>query len=339
MKKLLFVITTIIACFSFCIVKADTISFSGDTEFSGNSFSINVNVNATNKLEAAVFPITYDKNKITIDSNLSDGQNGFTMEIAKNIVFDENSKTGNFTIGKIVFNATDNFKVGESTTITLGNGKFSDDTNETFVKGTSITVKRIQTSSGGSTQTCTDATMNFKLTYVTYGGTAIPTETITKNTTGGLPTPEKENNSFKGWYYDEAYTKPVAEKSTKTDLAKPIENNCITGYSDVTIYAKWDKKLVSEDTDNNNDLSGDTGSDNKDDSSNNTDADNKDNSSNNTNTDNKDNSLNKEPIDESVKIENPHTGEIIPLIFFATLNAMIIYVRYKTKKSKKIYKV
>ena len=337
MKKLLFVITIVIACFSFCIVKADTISFSGDTEFSGNSFSINVNVNATNKLEAAVFPITYDKNKITIDSNLSDGQNGFTMEIAKNIVFDENSKTGNFTIGKIVFNATDNFKVGESTTITLGNGKFSDDTNETSVKGTSITVKRIQSSNEDDTPTCTDAAINFKLTYVTNGGTAIPTETITKNTTGGLPTPEKENNTFKGWYYDSALTKPVAAKSTKLDLAKPMTDICITGYSDVTIYAKWDKKLVSDDnTDNNDDLSGNTGSDNKDDSSNNTDTDNKDNSSNNTNSGN---NQDKKPIEESVEIANPHTGEIIPLIFFATLNAMIIYVRYKTKKSKKIYKV
>ena len=102
--------------------------------------------------------------------------------------------------------------------------------------------------------TCTNAAMNFKLTYVTNGGTAIPAESITKNTTGTLPTPEKENNTFKGWYYDEAYTKPVAEKSTKIDLAKPItENNCITGYSDVTIYAKWETTSTDPETPENPD--------------------------------------------------------------------------------------
>lgn len=46
-----------------------------------------------------------------------------------------------------------------------------------------------------------------------------------------------------------------------------------------------------------------------------------------------------EIIAETNNMNNPHTGEIIPLIFFIVLNIMIIYVVYKIKKSKKFYQI
>lgn len=46
-----------------------------------------------------------------------------------------------------------------------------------------------------------------------------------------------------------------------------------------------------------------------------------------------------ESIPETNKVNNPHTGEIIPLVFFIALNIMIIYVVYKIKKSKKFYQI
>lgn len=46
-----------------------------------------------------------------------------------------------------------------------------------------------------------------------------------------------------------------------------------------------------------------------------------------------------ESISETNKVNNPHTGEIIPLVFFIALNIMIIYVVYKIKNSKKFYQI
>lgn len=248
MKKILFMFSIFVVCLSFNKVEADTITLSGDTEFTSETFTINVNVSSAKTIEAALFPLNYDSNKITLDKTLSIGQNGFKMSVDKNIVFDENSKTGNFVIGKIVFKATDNFKIGDSTTITLGDGKFSDDTNETTVKGTSITIKRIAESS--SIQNCQNVEKEFNLIYNTNGGNVIATELVKETNNEELPTPTKEGYIFKGWYKNSSLTTAVSSNK-KIDLLTAITtDNCINGYKDVTLYAKWENEIKQVDTGN-----------------------------------------------------------------------------------------
>lgn len=57
-----------------------------------------------------------------------------------------------------------------------------------------------------------------------------------------LPKAEKEGYTFEDWYYDKELTKKV--EGTKTLDIKPIPNkkkNCIIGYKDITLYAKYTK--------------------------------------------------------------------------------------------------
>lgn len=60
------------------------------------------------------------------------------------------------------------------------------------------------------------------------------------NTYLDLPVPTKEGYIFDGWYYDVNLTEKVTALNTIDITPVPIKtNDCITGYTNITLYAKW----------------------------------------------------------------------------------------------------
>jgi len=58
-----------------------------------------------------------------------------------------------------------------------------------------------------------------------------------------LPIPKKEGYTFDGWYYDEELKKKVEVTNTREIPPVPErEDDCIVGYQDISLYAKWKKK-------------------------------------------------------------------------------------------------
>lgn len=56
-----------------------------------------------------------------------------------------------------------------------------------------------------------------------------------------LPIPEKVGYIFDGWYYDSELTKKVNATTTLDITPQPIyeQEDCITGYKNITLHAKW----------------------------------------------------------------------------------------------------
>lgn len=56
-----------------------------------------------------------------------------------------------------------------------------------------------------------------------------------------LPIIEKDGYIFDGWYYDLELTKKVEVTTTLDITPQPIyqKENCITGYKNITLHAKW----------------------------------------------------------------------------------------------------
>ena len=58
-----------------------------------------------------------------------------------------------------------------------------------------------------------------------------------------IPKPSKDGYDFEGWYYDKEFKTKVEATNTKDITPIPIKDkDCITGYQDITLYAKWKKK-------------------------------------------------------------------------------------------------
>ena len=85
------------------------------------------------------------------------------------------------------------------------------------------------------------------ISFETNGGDNIPAQTVcvTCNTAGSnvsIPEVKKKKANFNGWYYDKKFKKRFSGADL-TDIAKnPVydDDGCQTGYSDVTLYAKWE---------------------------------------------------------------------------------------------------
>lgn len=58
-----------------------------------------------------------------------------------------------------------------------------------------------------------------------------------------LITPEKDGYAFDGWFYDEDLKDMVTVSNSLEiePITKKDKNNCIEGYEDITLYAKWSK--------------------------------------------------------------------------------------------------
>ena len=57
-----------------------------------------------------------------------------------------------------------------------------------------------------------------------------------------FPTPKKDYNIFVGWYYDYDLKNPVTNTDSLNSiptLEKYDSNNCLIGYEDINVYAKW----------------------------------------------------------------------------------------------------
>ncbi len=72
-----------------------------------------------------------------------------------------------------------------------------------------------------------------------------------------IPTPTKEKYVFEGWYYDKELSRKVEANNTKDIQPIPKkENDCIIGYEDITLYAKFEEEAqdteMSTNTQNNN---------------------------------------------------------------------------------------
>ena len=63
------------------------------------------------------------------------------------------------------------------------------------------------------------------------------------NTYEDLPVPERLGYTFEGWYYDEELTNKLEAKNTLDITPIPIykQENCISGYKNITLHAKWNK--------------------------------------------------------------------------------------------------
>ena len=86
---------------------------------------------------------------------------------------------------------------------------------------------------------------SFGLIYETNGGESLELSSVCiacpPDTYADLPVPVKEGYTFDGWYYDKKLTKKVDGTSTLDVEPNPVlvKDACITGYKDVTLYAKW----------------------------------------------------------------------------------------------------
>ena len=140
MKKYL-KIALVILLFSITTnVKAFSTTLSGDRQINENAtFTITVGVNDASNLWGFRAPINYDSSKLTLVS--STGLNGFGVAVGSSFVADNSSGVnGSKSVATLTFKATSNFKVNESTTISLSSAEGSDGESTITGSGSSITI-------------------------------------------------------------------------------------------------------------------------------------------------------------------------------------------------------
>lgn len=140
MKKYL-KIALVILLFSITTnVKAFSTTLSGDRQINENAtFTITVGVNDASNLWGFRAPINYDSSKLTLVS--STGLNGFGVAVGSSFVADNSSGVNDSkSVATLTFKATSNFKVNESTTISLGSAEGSDGESTITGSGSSITI-------------------------------------------------------------------------------------------------------------------------------------------------------------------------------------------------------
>lgn len=83
----------------------------------------------------------------------------------------------------------------------------------------------------------------YKLIFDTVGGNVIESIIVKYDSVSNenLPTPIRDNSIFEGWYYDNSYNKKVETNEIKNIfvIEKKDSQDCIIGYEDIILYAKW----------------------------------------------------------------------------------------------------
>lgn len=140
MKKYLKILLVVILFSITTNVKAFSTYLSGDKEINENAtFTVTVGVNDASNLWGFRAPINYDSSKLTLVS--STGLNGFGVAVGSSFVADNSSGiNGSKSVATLTFKATSNFKVNESTTISLGSAEGSDGERTIAGSGSSITI-------------------------------------------------------------------------------------------------------------------------------------------------------------------------------------------------------
>ena len=88
---------------------------------------------------------------------------------------------------------------------------------------------------------------SFNLIFDTDGGVEIPTMSIciacSPDSYQDLPIPTKDGFKFMGWFTDREFTNRITFTNTSEfkSVPKYDDNNCMIGYDDITIHAKWDE--------------------------------------------------------------------------------------------------
>lgn len=91
---------------------------------------------------------------------------------------------------------------------------------------------------------------SYNLVFNTNGGEKIENMSVCiacpPNSYEELPVAKKDGSVFGGWYYDEKLTDAVTSNSSMdiNPVGKKDKNDCVVGYEDITLYAKWDKEAV-----------------------------------------------------------------------------------------------
>ena len=140
MKKYLKILLVVILFSITTNVKAFSTYLSGDKEINENAtFTVTVGVNDASNLWGFRAPINYDSSKLSLVS--STGLNGFGVAVGSSFVADNSSGiNGSKSVATLTFKATSNFKVNESTTISLGSAEGSDGEQTITGSGSSITI-------------------------------------------------------------------------------------------------------------------------------------------------------------------------------------------------------
>ena len=140
MKKYLKILLVVILFSITTNVKAFSTYLSGDREINENAtFTVTVGVNDASNLWGFRAPINYDSSKLSLVS--STGLNGFGVAVGSSFVADNSSGiNGSKSVATLTFKATSNFKVNESTTISLGSAEGSDGEQTITGAGSSITI-------------------------------------------------------------------------------------------------------------------------------------------------------------------------------------------------------
>lgn len=161
MKKLVLFTLLLSIFMPFKVKAADfSTSVSGTTSIvPGETFTVTFNATSSTSLFAISGSLSYDSNKLTIIN--SNGINGFNLTLGSKIVVDSTGgKTGTFGFTTITFKATNNFQVGESTTINFSNVAGSDGSRDLSGTGSSLTI--------------TVKSNNNNLSTLTVNGTKVP---------------------------------------------------------------------------------------------------------------------------------------------------------------------
>ena len=140
MKKYLKILLVVILFSITTNVKAFSTYLSGDKEINENAtFTVTVGVNDASNLWGFRASINYDSSKLSLVS--STGLNGFGVAVGSSFVADNSSGiNGSKSVATLTFKATSNFKVNESTTISLGSAEGSDGEQTITGAGSSITI-------------------------------------------------------------------------------------------------------------------------------------------------------------------------------------------------------
>ena len=172
MKKLMkLFILTILLLFNINVVKAAdfSTSISGSTGITiGGTVTVTFKANSSAKLLGLKATLNYDTDKLELVS--SSAGSGFNLTLGKSIVVDSTSgKSGLFTYATIKFKAKDNFKLGETTTISVSNISGSDGTKTYSGSTSKLTLKMKSTDNTLKNLSVDSKTVaNFKDTTLSY---------------------------------------------------------------------------------------------------------------------------------------------------------------------------
>ena len=95
---------------------------------------------------------------------------------------------------------------------------------------------------------CKKADEKYNIIFVTNSDYKIDNiETCISCEDKEIVNPSKEGFDFDGWYYESDFKTKISSNKIK-DLVKreKKEKECLIGYEDITLYAKWNEKIIEE---------------------------------------------------------------------------------------------